>query len=60
MRLNELFPAATDGSVSRSFYAFDQYYLVVIQRERSTGPASEFTPVVILDQGLNPVEILSM
>jgi hypothetical protein len=59
-RLNERFPAATDGSVSRSFYALDKYYLVVIQRERSTGPGSEFTPVVILDQDLNPVEILSM
>ncbi|CAA9298002.1 MAG: hypothetical protein AVDCRST_MAG89-254, partial [uncultured Gemmatimonadetes bacterium] len=59
-RLNELFPAATDGSVSRSYYALDKYYLVVIQRERSTRPRSEFTPVVILDHDLNPVEILAM
>jgi hypothetical protein len=46
--------------VSRSYYALDNYYLVVIQRERSTRPRSEFTPVVILDHDLNSVEILSM
>lgn len=53
-------PLCESFSCPRSYSTLDTYDLVVIQRERGTRPGSKFTPVVILDHDLNPVEILSM
>jgi hypothetical protein len=50
-----------DASVSRSYYALDAYYIVVLRRERGgRTQKSEFSPVMILNRELQPVEILGM
>ncbi|HEX8213406.1 MAG TPA: hypothetical protein VF584_24740 [Longimicrobium sp.] len=50
-----------DASVSRSYYALDAYYIVVLRRERgSRVQKSEFSPVIILNRDLQPVEVLGM
>jgi hypothetical protein len=62
-RLDQFLTAAVteDPLVSRSYHAIGQYYIVVLRRERIVGSRnSEFTPVIILDDDLKPVEILGM
>lgn len=62
-RLNRFVTPAVvqDESVSRSYYALDAYYIVVLRRERGVRmQRSEFSPVIILNRDLQPVEILGM
>ncbi len=62
-RLNRFVTPAVveDESVSRSYYALDSYYIVVLRRERGGKvQKSEFSPVIILNRDLQPVEILGM
>lgn len=62
-RLNRFVTPAVVGdvSVSRSYYALDAYYIVVLRRERGARmQKSEFSPVIILNRDLQPVEILGM
>lgn len=62
-RLNRFVTPAVvqDTSISRSYYALDAYYIVVLRRARGGAvQKSEFSPVIILNRDLRPVEILSM
>lgn len=62
-RLNDFVtPAVTeDPLVTRSYYALDAYYIVVLRRAPGAGgQRSEFSPVIILNRDLKPVEVLGM
>jgi hypothetical protein len=60
-RLNQIFSAVEDTSLSLSYYAFDSYYIVVVRRERDPGVFSTASvPVVILDREFKAVEVLGI